>query len=433
EGLWDLLFLSPMRPAEHAVFQNIKEIPPAHHGFFNREGGLKLSRYWKLQAFPVEDREEEAVDKTRSLLLDAIRRQLVSDVPLCTFLSGGLDSSIVSSVASRVSTSRGEMLHTYSFEYEGNAEHFTRTEFQPQSDDAYALYLAGWLKTRHHVLTAPSREVAELLEAAVVARDLPGMADIDSSLLYFCRQVKREHTVALSGECADEVFGGYPWFYRRDLQDNGFFPWIHDAFSRVSLFDPQIAKPGEGYLCMQQLYREEVQRCPGLTEDPEPMRKSRLATWLSVRWFMLQLLERKDRMSMASGLEVRVPFSDHRLLEYVFNLPWEYKYQNSQEKMLLRRAAEGLLPDRILYRKKSPYPKTRNPEYAGIVEALLKERLSDPGSILAGMLHKDALPSILSRSDKTWFGQLMSRPQEMAWLLQLDFWFRHYKVRVKIP
>ena len=423
EGLWQLLFLSPTLPEGSGVFRDIREMAPGEYGVFTREG-LSLTRYWMPVAKEWQGNREGAIEEVRGCLTDAIRRQLVSDVPLCSLLSGGLDSSIVSAVAAEAYRNRGEVLSTYSFEYEGNKESFTSSLFQPQGDDEYARYLAEYLGTEHMVLTAPTAEVAGLLTEAVDYRDYPGQADIDSSLLYFSRRIRERHTVGLSGECADEIFGGYPWFYRPEMLSSGFFPWIHHPTIRPSLFDTDVTA---GYEYARSLYKSSLDGCPVLPEDRDEMRLSRQATWLSVRYFMTSLLQRKDRMSMATGLEMRVPFSDHRLLEAVYNIPWSIKFEGGVEKALLRNAMADYLPEKILKRKKSPYPKTHNPEYRRLVEKMLKDRLEKKGA-LSQMLRRDRLAELLVQENQTWFGQLMSVPQLLAWLVQFDHWCEKYRV-----
>lgn len=429
KGLWQLLYLSPVKLNGSSVFRDINEIKPAHHGFVT-EYGVKTEAYWELKAEKFKESREEAVEHTKEILTDAIKRQLVSDAPLCTFLSGGLDSSVITSVASKQYAEDGDILSTYSFEYEGNKENFHSTLFQPQGDDEYAVYLADYLRTNHTVLTAPTEAVAGYLMEAVDARDMPGQADIDSSLLYFCREVKKRHTVAISGECSDEIFGGYPWFYREEMLANPFFPWIHDPFKRISLFNKDIVKVSEGYDYISGAYMESLDGCPLLDSDNTAMKQSRRATWLSVNYFMTSLLERKDRMSMASGVEVRVPFADHRIIEYVFNIPWEIKFENQTEKALLRNAMKDYLPERILNRKKSPYPKTHNPEYERMVIGMLEQRLERKGSILSEILDRCAYNSFVESKNETWFGQLMSKPQMYAWLIQLDYWFERYDINL---
>jgi asparagine synthase (glutamine-hydrolysing) len=426
-GLWQLLYMMPVKEEGAAIFKDIYELPPASHALFDSMG-LRISKYWSLIAFENNENESTIVETTRSLLCDAIERQLVSDVPLCTFLSGGLDSSVITAVAAQKYKQEGKVLATYSFEHEGNREHFTQTLFQPQSDDEYAVYLAHYLNTNHTILTAKSEELVQFLLDAVKYRDYPGMADIDSSLLYYCRQVKENHTVALSGECSDEVFGGYPWFYRPEMLTRGFFPWIHDPKARISLFKPEIVRPLEGLEYTSEIYKKSVASCPLVPNESEDMRNSRIASWLSINYFMTSLLERKDRMSMASGLEVRVPFADHRLVEYIYNVPWKIKFKNGVEKALLRAAMKDYLPEKILNRKKSPYPKTHNPLYEELVYKLLTKRLNSGSGILPVLLQNNILDRLMEPENETWFGQLMGIPQLMAWLVQLDYWFEEYQI-----
>lgn len=425
-GLWQLVFLSPVTLSGSGVFRDIKELKPAHCAELT-ENGLKIWKYWKLEAKPFTSDAKTAQNEVGELLADAVQRQTVSDVPLCTFLSGGLDSSVLTALAAESYRKKGKTLATYSFEYEGNRENFKQSLFQPQGDDDFARYLARWLMTDHTVLTAPNNEVAESLLPATLARDFPGQADIDSSLLYFCSKVKKHHTVAISGECSDEIFGGYPWFYRPEMLYRDFFPWIHEPMQRASLFRKDFVKSDEGYNFLSGEYKKIIADCSTLPFDSESMRTSRIATVLSVGYFMTSLLERKDRMSMYSGLEVRVPFADHRILEYVYNVPWEIKFENGVEKALLRNSMTKYLPEKILWRKKSPYPKTHNPKYREKVTEMLKECLEKNG-ILSEVLDKHVLESVLTGEDKTWFGQLMSTPQLIAWLIQFDYWVEKYNV-----
>jgi len=428
-GIWQLLYLTPVTINGSGVFKNIHEIKPAYCGYFN-ENGLFLKKYWSLKAMPFSDSKKDAVENVRYLVCDAVKRQLISDVPLSTFLSGGLDSSVITSIASKEYRKEGKTLDTYSFEYEDNKKNFKSSLFQPKGDDEFAVYLGEYLKTNHTVLTAPTKTVAEYLLNATKARDLPGQADIDSSLFYFCGEVKKKHTVALSGECSDEIFGGYPWFYREEMLYRDFFPWIHEPKARVSLFDKSFSKSDEGYEYISKVYKDTINSVSCLKDDNDAMKTSRIATVLSVSYFMTSLLERKDRMSMAHGLEVRVPFADHRILEYVYNVPWEIKFENGVEKALLRNAMKDYLPDKILYRKKSPYPKTHNPLYEKLVTDMLKNSLKEKGNILNEIIDKKKFQELLEADSVTWFGQLMSKPQLIAWLYQLDCWFKEYKVEI---
>lgn len=428
DGLFELLYLSPVTLPGSGVFGGIYAVPPAYCGKVTAEG-VRLWRYWELEATEPSGGRDGAIENTRLLLTDAIKRQLVSDVPLATLLSGGLDSSIISAVAAAEYKKEGRTLSTYSFEYEDNRS-YAPTLFQPNRDDDYAERLAAWLGTDHTVLTAPTDTVAALLCEAARIRDLPGQADIDSSLLYFSERIKARHTVVLSGECADEIFGGYPWFYRPEMLARDHFPWIHDPTVRASLFLPDIARTEEGVERLRELTRAAIAATPlGGYETPED-RTAKIATYLSVNYFMTNLLERKDRMSMAHGLEVRVPFADHRILEYIYNVPIAFKREGGVEKALLRNAMRGILPDFILTRKKSPYPKTHNPRYEERVRAMLRARLEAPDSRLAPLLDRRRLDAMLAGEDATWFGQLMARPQLIGWLVQLDAFLSEYRVEL---
>ncbi len=426
-GLWEILYLSPNFVSGKSVFRDILELSPAQCMYFGKDG-VKKWKYWEIKAKPYFKDRSYAIEKTRYLVRDAIRRQMVSDVPLCVLLSGGLDSSVVSAIGQEYCTENGAILDTYSFEYEGNKESFKNSLFQPEKDDEFALYVAEYLGCNHSVLTCPNEILAKSLFSATEYRDLPGQADIDSSLLYFCNQIKKNHTVGLSGECSDEIFGGYPWFYRPEMLYSDFFPWIHSPRLRPSLFKDSISNSDEGYDYIRSIYKKSLEECPVLETDTEEMKTARRASYLSVNYFMTSLLQRKDRMSMASGVEVRVPFSDHRIYEFIFNVPWKIKFEGNVEKALLRNSMEGYLPDKILWRKKSPYPKTHNPAYLNDVVSLLNERLKG-GSFLSEVLDKSKLDEILN-SNATWFGQLMSAPQLVAWLIQFDFWLEKYKINI---
>ncbi len=424
-GLWELLYLSPNFVSGKSVFKDILELEGGECLIFDKNG-IKKRKYWSIKAMPYFKGRDYAIEKTSFLVSDAIRRQLVSDVPLCVLLSGGLDSSVVSAIASEEYRAQGKTLDTYSFEYEGNKEAFKQSLFQPQRDDEFAILASKYMKTNHTILTAPTADIAEDLEIATLYRDLPGQADIDSSLYFFCHEIKKRHTVGLSGECSDEIFGGYPWFYRPEMLYSDFFPWIHAPRLRASLFKDSISRSDEGYDYIRGIYRDTLAECPTLDDDDDAMRTSRVASYLSVKYFMSSLLQRKDRMSMASGVEIRVPFADHRIFEFVFNVPWDIKFEGGVEKALLRNSMVGHLPNEILWRKKSPYPKTHNPKYLEAVLKMLKERIAR-GGYLSYALNEEALYDLLGKG-KTWFGQLMGDAQMVAWLIQLDIWVEKYNV-----
>ncbi|MGI6254544.1 MAG: asparagine synthase (glutamine-hydrolyzing) [Acutalibacter sp.] len=434
EGLCEVFGLGPARTPGCGVFEGIRELKPGHVAIFDRLGFRELP-YFQLEALPHEESYEQTVSHLRELLLDTVERQLSADVPLCTFLSGGLDSSVVTAIAAQRLKEQGKTLSTYSFEFEGNEEFFTPSLFQPDRDQDWALKVSGVLGTDHRTLLCDNRQLADSLDEAVLAKDLPGMADVDGSLLHFCRLVKQRHTVALCGECADEIFGGYPWFHRREMYDGTHFPWSNNLDQRGRLLKPELrqALGLEEYVSAR--LEESLSAMPTLPGETAEQVRMRQLSWLNIHWFMATLLDRKDRCSMWSGLEVRVPYADHRIAQYVFNTPWEYKCHLGESKSLLRDAAEGLLPAQVLHRKKSPYPKTHNPGY----EALLKQRLSyvlrDSAQPLHKLLSEETVSGLLNQTfdyGKPWFGQLMAGPQLLAYLLQVNTWLLRYQIYLDI-
>lgn len=433
-GWCEVLGIGPARTSGCGVFSGVKELEPAHSMTISR-GGVRKRRYWSLESRPHTDDYEDTVLRVRELVTGAITRQLVSDVPLCTFLSGGLDSSVITAVAARDYQRRGlPALETYSFDYTDNAKYFTPSSFQPDADQPWVERMTEAFHTRHTVLTCPIPDLCALLDDAVAAKDLPGMADVDSSLLYFCRRVAERHVVALSGECADEVFGGYPWFERPEMLHADTFPWCRDLDARREVFDAGLWKRLGVSDYVDYRYRASVAQTPRLEgEDPENARRREVA-WLNLNWFMTTLLDRKDRMSMASGLEVRVPFCDHHLVEYVWNIPWSMKAMNGRRKQVLRDTAEGLLPEDVRTRPKSPYPKTHNPLYEELVRARLAAILDDPAAPLHALVNARALREGLLTSagdyGRPWFGQLMAGPQMLAYLVQLNVWMERFHLTV---
>lgn len=429
-GICEIFGLGPARSPGCGVFEHINEIPPAHAAFIDYSG-VKLFPYWSLTSCEHHESYEETVVHTRELLLDSIERQLVSDVPICTLLSGGVDSSIISSVAASKLKEKNQTLSTYSFDYYDNDKYFKASAFQPSQDRPYVDIMKDYLHSDHTYLECNSTDLYSTLFDSVIAKDLPGMADIDSSMQYFCSQIKKKHSVCLSGECADEIFGGYPWFRDEDAYKTRAFPWSKSLDVRTNLLSKDLLKelPIEEYVRAQ--YEKTIDRVPSLDTEDSLKKRQREISFLNITWFMTTLLDRKDRTTMASGLEVRVPFADHRLIQYIYNTPWEYKYHNNTVKGLLRDAAAGLLPDEVLYRRKSPYPKTYNPVYEKMLKEHLTEILNTPDSPLLSLVDTDSVKKLMSgESDygKPWFGQLMAAPQIFAYLIQVNFWLEKYKI-----
>ncbi|MDD4316394.1 MAG: asparagine synthase (glutamine-hydrolyzing), partial [Clostridia bacterium] len=379
-GLYQMLLLGPGRTCGCGCIKGIKELLPGEYLTYD-ENGLKRSFYWKLTAQPHTDNTQETVEKTRYLITDAVTRQLVSDVPLACFLSGGLDSSIISYIAAKKYKEEGRQLTTYSVDFEDNDKYFESNGFQPSSDNKYIDIMSKAIDSFHSYIVLDNIAVADSLEEAAVARDLPGMADIDSSLLLFCRQIKQKNTVCVSGECADELFGGYPWYHNAEILFTEAFPWSNATALRKKLFvNGLLGGDSEDFVLSE--YHKTVDLVEYLPGEDKKARRMREMFALNFYWFMQTLLDRKDRMSMYSGLEVRVPFCDHRLVEYAFNMPWKIKSLNGREKGVVRSAFAGSLPKEITERKKSPYPKTFNPVFFERIVKKIENLLADKTSVL---------------------------------------------------
>ena len=431
DGLRTLLLLGPARPPESGVFRQISSLVPGHFAVLTPEAFTDHT-YWKLEAHEHEDDLPTTIERTHTLICDAARRQLVSDVPLACFLSGGLDSSILSMLAAKDYAARSETLHTWSVDYRDNDKYFTKSIFQPNSDNSYIDQMVNFLGTHHHRVVLEPEALCAALLPATDARALPGMADVDSSLLLFCAAVKRGGTtVCLSGECADELFGGYPWYHREEILFEDTFPWSRSVGLRLGLLTPDAVRNGEEFV--RQHYRDTCDRAPKLSSDDKKAARMREMFVLNLDWFMATLLDRKDRMSMYSGLEVRVPFCDHRIVEYAYNMPWDFKSLEGREKGIVRRAFADELPKEIVYRKKSPYPKTFHPVYTRLCADYVRRIFEDNTSVAASLFDRNAVQKLMQRPEslaEPWFGQLMRTPQIFAYIIQLDRWFRHYHVKI---
>lgn len=436
EGISELFGLGPSHTPGHGIFKDIHELKPASYGVFN-SSGLHVEKYWSLVSLPHKDSFGTTCDKVRFLLEDSIRRQLVSDVPLCTFLSGGLDSSIITLYAANYCKEKGlPPLNTYSVDYVDNDKNFVKTDFQPNSDNYYINLMKNKLNTNHHSIILDTPELADSLEDAMLARDYPGMADVDSSLLLFCKNVKKHATVTLTGECSDEIFGGYPWFFRDDALNSGTFPWSIALDERQTLLNPEIAKKVHLKDYVNFRYTESLNEVNILDTDSKETQEKRKISHLTLNWFMQTLLDRSDRMAMYNGFEIRVPFCDYRLAQYVWNIPWEIKALNGREKGLLRYVMKDLLPSEIVDRKKSPYPKTWNPTYLQKVKGMLTDIMENKNAPINSLLNRQYILDIIKTDGRAftrpWFGQLMTGPQLMAYLCQVNMWLERYQPKIEI-
>ncbi|MFI9237317.1 asparagine synthase (glutamine-hydrolyzing) [Streptomyces sp. NPDC053079] len=429
-----LLFL---RTPGRVPFRGMRELKPGHTLRVSRSG-IREERYWALESRPHTDDLPTTVATIRELLDDIVPRQMVADVPLVSLLSGGLDSSTVTALAARARAADGERLSTFSVDFTGHTENFRADAIRPTPDGPYALEVARHVGSDHHPVVL---DRAGLLDPAVRrtvlgAWDLPfNFADLDVSLFLLFAAVRRHATVALSGEGADEVFGGYLWFSDPEARRAETFPWLklgaHRGLDPRSLFHPWFVDGIDLAEYEADLYRTALAEVPvldgGDAENAADRRTRELGYLTLTRWLPI-LLDKKDRMGMASGLEGRVPFCDHRLVEYVFNIPWEMKTHTGEEKALLRAAAADLLPESVLRRKKAAYPSIQDPAYDRALITGLTAAAGDGGAPLSPFLDGDAVRRMTA---KTTTGSLSEFERILVEsTVRLDGWLRTYQVGV---
>jgi asparagine synthase (glutamine-hydrolysing) len=417
----------------HAVWDGMREVEPGTVVTVDRTG-LRTRAYWTLETRPHTDDRDTTIATVRSLLEDIVRRQLVADVPRCTLLSGGLDSSAMTALAARQLAEHGEKVRSFAVDFVGQADNFVADELRATPDTPFVHDVARTARTEHQdiVLDAQSLADPEVRSRVVRARDLPaGLGDMDASLYLLFRAIREHSTVALSGESADEVFGGYLQFFDEEARSADAFPWLV-RFRRDFGDDGEVLRPDllqsldlEGYTA--DAYRSAVAGVRRLDGESDFEYRMRRICHLHLTRFVRVLLDRKDRMSMAVGLEVRVPFCDHRLVEYVYNTPWALKSFDGREKSLLREATADLLPRSVYDRVKSPYPSTQDPKYALALQDQVKELLARPSHPVFDLVDPERIRRVAHR-DTPVITQAARRGLERT--LDLALWLDLYKPEV---
>ncbi|GAA0398417.1 asparagine synthase (glutamine-hydrolyzing) [Streptomyces luteireticuli] len=422
----------------HAVFRGMREVRPATVVRFGRDG-LTEHAYWRLTARPHEDGLEETVAKVRALLEDIVERQLVADVTVGTLLSGGLDSSAVTALAARTLAAQGKPpVRAYSVDFTGHDERFEANVQWEDPDTPFAVEVARHVGAEHVVVELDSNDMLDrgVRDAVLRAQDLPvSTGDMEYSLYLLCRALKERMTVALSGEAADELFGGYTWFHDKEAVEADTFPWHHPfekaggigALREVGIWD----RLGMGAY-IERRYTEALDEVPRLAGESGLEARMREVSYLNITRWENFLLDRKDRMSMAASLEVRVPFTDHRLVEYVFNAPWAMKTFDGREKSLLRAAMRGVLPDSVLDRKKNPYPSTQDLSYELALRKMVEALLTEDAPVLR-LVSADGVRRLLDRPEGAFaMGGPWSARAVLERLVEFNAWVERYGVRVDI-
>lgn len=381
-------------------FKGMREVKPGHLLRVRAEG-VTEHRYWALESGEHADDLPTTVATVRELLEDVVSRQVISDVPLCSLLSGGLDSSAITALTQRALLARGaDPVRSFSVDFEGLAENFKADHLRSTADTPYVRALAEHAGTNHTDILLRTADLMDPANrtAAMVARDAPPSGDIDISMYLLFKAIREHSTVALSGEAADEVFGGYSWFHDELAVKAETWPWLAglNNMDGSAFLEQELAAKLDLDTYRADRYADAIAEVPRLAGETGLERRMREISYLHLTRFLQIMLDRKDRLSMAVGLEVRVPFCDHRLVQYVFNAPWAMKNFDGREKSLLRAAVRDLLPEIVAQRLKNPYPTTQDPTYHRALQEAVGALVVDPASPILAIINPMILQAILN-------------------------------------
>ncbi|HEY3503104.1 MAG TPA: asparagine synthase (glutamine-hydrolyzing) [Actinocatenispora sp.] len=434
DGLRELLGF--VKTPGTTYFRGMRELRPGHLLRFDTNGSTEI-RYWSLEAYEHPDDLDTTISTVRDLLQDTVSRQLISDVPLCTLLSGGLDSSVITALAQRSLTADGTgPVRSFAVDFVGQTENFKPDAMRDTPDGPYVQDLAAHAGTDHTDVVLSTSDLMDpaARTAALVARDAPPFGDMDTSLYLLFKAIRERSTVALSGESADEVFGGYKQFHDPEIVAMPTFPWLGlrrragRGVGADALLTPDVARTLDIETYVADRYADALAEVPRLAGEEGLERRMREVCYLHLTRFVQILLDRKDRMSMAVGLEVRVPFCDHRLVQYVFNTPWAFKTFDGREKSLLRAAGRDVLPQSIVDRVKSPYPSTQDPTYHEALREKMEKLLADDSSPALGLFNR----SVLTRLAAIPAGGEQFARMGLELVLNTDAWLTRYNVRLAV-
>ncbi|MDQ0418909.1 asparagine synthase (glutamine-hydrolyzing) [Croceifilum oryzae] len=427
DGLAELFCLGPVRTPGHAIFKGIHEVRGGHYVLFT-SNKAETKQYWKLNSKTHTDDIHTTVETIRSILQDTVQRQLIADRPVVSMLSGGLDSSGLTGLAGNEFKKNKETLHTYSLTFTNEERDFKEDFLRRDRDEPWVKRVVEHVGTKHHSIELGAEKLVENLLIPMRARDLPGVGELETSLYLLFKEMKKDATVALSGESADEVFSGYPWFHQEEFLQAEMFPWGVNSSYITDILSEDLQVKISPFHYQKQRFQEAVREIPFLDGENDVQMKQRQMSYMFITRFLPFMLERKDRTSMMTGFEVRVPFCDYRLVEYLWNVPFEIKSIDNIEKGILRRAFQTVLPDDVCYRKKSAYPSTKDTTYLQGIREWMQHVLNDDTSPILSLINIERVRAIAEGTD-----EIITDDESkglIEYLLQINSWLQEYQIQL---
>jgi asparagine synthase (glutamine-hydrolysing) len=422
EGLSELICLSPRHTPGCGVIKGIHQVRPGHFLQFTSDGPKSI-RYWIMEKQEHEDDLAKTLETIRELVVDSAQRQIKSDLPVCGLLSGGLYSSLLTAIAAdNPKLLNCNTYNTWSVDFERGTRYLRQRGFGIESDTPWVRWVCRRVGTRHHYIILSPTDIIESLLDVQEARGIPGLPDYDASLLLLCREIQKDFNIVLSGDCSDEIFGSFTKASEHFVSGRKRLPWSKNLAEKISVFKNDIIDMIKPYEFIEKCYEEALADYPKFAVFENHLRKENEAQWFSLYWNLPCILDRLDKMSMACGLEARVPFCDVRITNYLWNVPQELKRLNNMDRGLLREAMRGYLPSDILERKKVPFPRSQDPEYEVKLKNLLFETVFDPCSPIKYMLNLKTLESMMKQQQNT-SKSFLARTQLFGWIIQLNHFF----------
>jgi asparagine synthase (glutamine-hydrolysing) len=389
--------VSPEALVEYFTFQNILSdrtlfegvrILPAGHSLTLSESGSQVEKYWDLEPDPDEGpSEDEWAERIRGVFEEAVTRQLISDVPVGSYLSGGMDSGSIVAVASR----HVPRLMTFTGGFDLSSVTGLELVFDERAD---AELVASQFKTQHYEMVMHAGDLAWVLPELVWhIEDL--RVGMSYPNYYIAGLASKFVKVSLAGAGGDELFAGYPWRY--DLVESGaadFESVYYDYWARIvpdavkpDFFAPEVWTQASSYAPFE-VFRDVLKPVDKL----DPLTK---ALYFEAKTFLHGLLVVEDKVSMAHSLEARVPFLDNELVDLAVRIPSRLKHADDGGKRLLRRAMKGLLPDEIVEKRKQGFSPPDQSWYRGPTMDYIRETLLDSRSLNRGYFQPAFIRKVL--------------------------------------